>query len=58
MDIKKCTPVWWLLYQGGSVVASPDVTHLFRIICRHMGKRMHEVTMMDAMNAGWQIRRA
>jgi hypothetical protein len=58
MDVMNMKKVWWLTHQGSTLMASPDITHLFRVIARRLGKRMYEVTVKEAMESGYSIVRA
>lgn len=46
-----------VLHDGNDLIIDDSLTFCFRFIARKMGKRMFEVTVAEAFNAGFEIRR-
>lgn len=50
--------IYWLHLRGNTLASSSQLTHLFRIISSSLGKRMIQVTVKEAVDAGFEIKLA
>jgi hypothetical protein len=57
MKIQNVQAIYHLEQGGCFCFSSRDLTHVFRVIARLMHKRMSEVTVKQAMDCGFLIRR-
>jgi len=58
MEKNKNSLVWWLSHNDHRKLASTDMSVLFRVIACRLGKSLTEVTVKEAYDAGFTIRRA
>jgi hypothetical protein len=57
MKIQNVQSVYCLERDGAMVFASSSLTHVFRVIGRLLHKRISEITVKEAMDCGFLIRR-